>query len=265
MAKVAGLVSSSPTGDTWWYNSMIDWGVMDYCWFVLGNGRGRFLDRTIASWEANLIDTPKHKIIFDDSGNSEYREWLQNKFGNRFVVVPISEHAVGQPAAINFIFNYLSGLDVDYFLEIEEDWMLNRPINISEIASKISTMNDVCQIRIPRAVWHETNTHYLDLQHGTLLNYYLSNYTYSKQDNLYEIESDSYFWSHNPNIFSRHILNHKYPQQGIESEYLFGKLLFESSYRAFAYWATNPYESYVSHIGYHEKYLGNALPEIVNL
>ena len=238
---------------------------MDYCWFILGNGRGRFLDRTIASWEANLADDPKYKIIFDDSGNSEYREWLLNKFGNRFSIVPVSEHGLGQPGAIQFIFNYLSSLDVDYFLETEEDWMLNRPIAIKSLASEISNVTDVCQIRIPRTVWHETNTHYLDLEYGTLLNYYLTKYPNSQKENLYEIESDSYFWSHNPNLFHRNILDKPYPQKGIESEYLFGKKLFKSGFRAFAYWAKNPYDSYVSHIGYHEKYLGNAIPEMTNL
>ena len=238
---------------------------MDYCWFILGNGRGRFLDRTIASWEANLSDSPKYKIIFDDSGNPEYREWLTNKFGNRFLIVPVSEHGVGQPAAIQFIFNYLSTLDVDYFLQTEEDWMLNRPIRIMEVAGSLSHASDICQIRIPRSVWHETNNHYLDLEHGTLLNYYLSNSLYIQNKNYYEIETDSYFWSHNPNVFSRNVLSYYYPQKGIESEYLFGKSLLKNGFRAFAYWARNPYDCYVSHIGYHEKYLGNAIPELTNL
>jgi hypothetical protein len=238
---------------------------MDYCWFILGNGRGRFLDRTIASWEANLIDTPKYKIIFDDSGNSEYREWLQNKFGSRFEIVSVSEHCVGQAAAINFIFNYLSSLDVDYFLQTEDDWMLNRPIKISELANCLSNLENVCQVRIPRSVWHETNTHYLDLEHGTLLNYYVSQHQHVKKEKWYEIQTDSYFWSHNPNVFKRNILGIQYPENGIDSEYLFGKKLISLGFTSFAYWAINPYESFVSHIGYHEKYLGNALPEIFNL
>jgi hypothetical protein len=237
---------------------------MDYCWFILGNGRSRFLERTILSWNANLIDTPKHKIIFDDSGDSNYVQWLTDKFGEEFQVVPVSETCVGQNLAIDFIFKYLENLDVDYFLEVEEDWMLMRPLSVSKVLSTTKNKQSLCQVRLPRTVWHESPSSYLDIDNGTLLNYYVSRYPYTQTKNLYEIESDSYFWSHNPNLFNRKIFSTQYPKNGISSEYDFGIKLIEDGYKTFGYWATNPFDSYVTHIGYHERYLGSSIPELFN-
>jgi hypothetical protein len=237
--------------------------MLSYCWFILGNGRSRYLERTIASWEANLLEKPDLQIIFDDSGSQEYRDWLEVKFGDRFSIIPIAESNAGHSASINFIFETLSMLDVDYALEVEEDWMLFRPISIHEIIKTLKKNPQLTQMRIPRTVWHESSTHCLDMEYGSLLRHYTENNFYLKHPNWYEFRTTSYFWSHNPCVFNVKVCENVYPDTGIASEFDFGISLLENNEKnTFAYWAKNVYDGYVTHIGYHEKFLALGIPEI---
>jgi len=236
---------------------------MTYTWFILGNGRKGYLERTVASWEANLTKPPRYRYIFDDSGNKEYVLWLKKKYGNRFSIVPISDGVAGQAAAINKIFKTLAGLDTEYFLGIEEDWMLFRSLDVSTITKALSENPYILQMRIPRTVWH-SEYHRLDLDSGSLLQYHIEdkrNQICTLNDNgWYEIRSTFYFWSHNPSVFNKTILLNQYPQTK-RHEYDFGiNLLNKHKNGVTGFWATNPYDAYITHIGYRDKELLDSLP-----
>lgn len=240
------------------------------CWFILGNGRRGYLERTIASWEANLIEDTKYKIIFDDSGDSHYVEWLKYSFGNRFTIVPISDKPVGQPAAIDFIFNYIKTLDVDYILQVEEDWMLNRPLSISNICEVLDLNTNILQMRIPRVVWYAPY-HTLDIDAGSILLHHinmpdsLTNFKSDGRNSWYEWRGDFFFWSHNPNIFSKAIIEDKYILEPVDDhEMSFGSSLANKYPNAYSgFWATNPYDAYVNHIGIRDDELLNSMPNHV--
>lgn len=236
---------------------------MVYTWFILGNGRRGYLERTIASWEANLTTPPKHKYIFDDSGNKEYVLWLEKVYGNRFSIIPISDGVAGQAVAINKIFKTLSDLDTEYFLGIEEDWMLFRNLDISKITNVLSENPNILQMRIPRTVWH-SDYHRLDLDSGSFLQYHIKdkrNQICALNDKgWYEIRSTFYFWSHNPSVFHKSILSNQYPETK-SHEYDFGISLLNKHRRGVtAFWANNPYDAYITHIGYRDKELLDSLP-----
>jgi hypothetical protein len=239
-----------------------------FCWFILGNGRKGYLERTIASWESNLIGDVDHKIIFDDSGDAKYVDWLKKTFGSRFKIVPVGEKSVGQTAALGFIFKYIKELDVDYVLQLEEDWMLNRPLDISRIATVLRDNPNILQMRIPRVVWYAPY-HVADLHHGSSLLQYLNhprtkaNFRENDQDSWYEWRGNFYFWSHNPSVFSKKILDENY---GFISEpnheQAFGVLLLKTYPNGSSgFWARNPYDAYVNHIGIKDEEVLGGLPE----
>lgn len=239
-----------------------------FCWFILGNGRKGYLERTIASWESNLIGDVEHKIIFDDSGDAKYVDWLNKSFGDRFKIVPISAESVGQTAALGFIFRYIKELDVDYVLQLEEDWMLNRPLDLSRIATVLEDNPNVLQMRIPRVVWYAPY-HVADINHGSSLLHYVNlprtktKIRNNDQDSWYEWRGNFYFWSHNPNVFSKKILDESY--ESITDEYheqTFGLLLMKKYPKGLSgFWAKNPYDAYVNHIGIRDDDLLAGLPE----
>lgn len=245
---------------------------MDYCWFILGNGRKGYLERTIASWETNLTETPKYKIIFDDSGNKEYVDWLNKTYGNRFDIVSINSVAVGQRLALDFIFKFIKRLDVDYVLQVEEDWMLNRPISISEIAKVLDSNPNIIQMRIPRVVWYAPY-HVLDINAGSILLHHINDpnssasFKTNNKNSWYEWRGNFYFWSHNPNVFRKEILDEEYSLTTDDShEMSFGKhLMSKYPNGSSGFWATNPYEAYITHIGIRDENLLKQMPTHVAL
>ena len=239
----------------------------DFCWFVLGSGRKGYLERTIASWRVNLIEIPKYKIIFDDSGDRKYVSWLNETFGDEFKVVPIGKKQMGQSRAMRFIFDYVKKLDVEYFLEVEEDWMLFRPLSIKGIVSALDSNSNIVQMRIPRTIWYSTDAT-VDLNFGSLLMYFLSipeSTSRKVNDQWFEWRGDWYFWSHNPNVFKKSICETVYNISNAENhEMAFGLQLLENINATVGWWATNPYDGYVTHIGIRDDQLLAQMPLLTN-
>jgi len=232
---------------------------MDYGLFILGNGRRGYLERTIASWTHNLIDMPKHAIIFDDSGDQGYVRYLEKRYGRDFEIVPIPDNHIGHAGAIYYIFKYLKTKDVDYFLQIEEDWMLFRSLSIKEIISVLKNNPDVIQMRIPRSIWYNPE-YYADLRDGSLLRNHLmrEGVSWSQQERWYKWRGPRYYWTHNPSVFHRDILDESYPQipgHG-KHELQFGNLLYKKyTNSSVGWWATNLYDAYITHIGFYDNKL----------
>jgi hypothetical protein len=237
---------------------------MDYAWYILGNGRRGYIERTIASWLANLSDKPKYSYIFDDSGDPEHVKWLLSNYGQDFTVVPISSEVAGQAIAVQKIFDTLRELDVDYFLGIEEDWMLFRPLDVQSVIYELCNNPHIIQMRVPRTVWH-SEYHRLDLDAGSLLLHHLNDdkgQVAIKRDHWYETRGHFYFWAHNPSVFHRRVLDNKYPNTP-SHEYDFGiQLLKLDSSATVGFWADNPYDGYITHIGFRDEQLLKSLPRL---
>jgi hypothetical protein len=222
----------------------------------LGNGRKGYLERTIHSWETNLIEKPTNKVIFDDSGNNEYIDYLTEKFGNEYKIVQIADKPMGQVYAMNFIYEYLSKLDTDYFLQLEEDWVLLRPIAISKLINILKDNNNILQVRLPRTI-----VNLEDLKYGSTTGRLINSDNTSKSafitkndESWYEWTGDLWFWSHNPSVYHRDILSKVYPNSGVyDHERTFGiNLLNENKDYLIAIYSSNLYDAYVHHIGIHD-------------
>ena len=241
---------------------------MGICLFIIGNGRKRYLERTIASWEANVSGNITHKIIFDDSGNAEYGLWLKEKFGKRYTIIQIDDqYSVGQTVAIQFIFDYIKNLDVEFILEIEEDWMLFRPLDLNKITSILAINSHIVQMRIPRTIWY-SDYHTLDIDAGSLLLYHKNleestgKFVRYKRDRWFEWRGKFYFWSHNPSVFRKSIVYEDYFSYSIDHEYSFGEqLMNKSDSSCIGFWAINEYDAYVTHIGYRDEKMHDSLSE----
>jgi hypothetical protein len=237
----------------------------DYTLFILGNGRKGCLERTVASWETNLIDKPKHKIIFDDSGNQLYREYLNKRFGDRFTIVPIGDIPMGQIYGINFIYNYLREIDTDYIFELEEDWLLFRPLKMQDLIEILDSNQNIVQVRVPRTPWTE-----LDLYNGSTISHFLSmkdsKASLIKHNKLswYEWRGPYWFWSHNPSLYRKSITNLPYPGEGDQHhEMQFGCNILEQNKDAvISFYAENTYDAYIYHLGTRDKRLQNGMSAV---
>jgi hypothetical protein len=115
-----------------------------------------------------------------------------------------------------------------------------------------------------KTIWH-SSYHRLDIDSGSLLMYHINDprneiFRFSKE--WFEVRSSFYFWSHNPSVFNKKILNEKYPDTK-SHEYDFGiGLLNKYPEGVIAFWASNPYEGYITHIGHRDVELLKTLPKL---
>jgi hypothetical protein len=230
----------------------------DFTMFILTSKRQLFLKHTIDSWNSNLIFKPKYKIIFDDSNSDEYFNMLVKEYSNSFKIVKIPKNFSGESNANSFIFKYLKNFNSEYFLQVEEDWVLNRPLDIYKITKVFKKNINLVQMRIPRSPWFDENWHF-DIMYGSNINYHLNkeNSKIKKHENWYECKNLDFFWSNNPNLFYKNMLIYEYPKISnnfINSEYEFGQILLSKNNNYFfGFWAENVYDNYVSHIGVKDK------------
>jgi hypothetical protein len=179
---------------------------------------------------------------------------LHKAYGDSFKIVEIPTAISGFGPSNKFIFEYLKQVDSEYFLQLEEDWVLNRPLDVSEIIKTLRNNSNLIQMRIPRSPWYEQKS-FKDIVYGSNINASANKdgVVFKKFENHYEFRHKDYFWSTNPNIFSRKFLDFKWSDPSphyIDYEYEFGQNLFKSNSNYFCgFWATNVYENYVSHIG----------------
>lgn len=228
---------------------------MDFLMFILTNGRKQWIKHTVASWTLNLKTQPSKKIIFDDSNSAAYFAFLKNEFGDSFQIIKIRNNKHGHGGAVNFIFEYLKRTDYEYFLELEEDWVLNRELDPEPLIKELSSDQNMIQMRIPRSPWYYHKLSYQDFILGSHINVLASktDASFIKKNNFYLWRSNHYFWTHNPNFFKRELLYNKYPLEPVgdkNEELLFGNALFKKYPHSYAgIWAKNEYDNYVSHIG----------------
>lgn len=231
--------------------------------FFLGNGRKGYLERTIASWQANLKEKPYRQIIFDDSGDKKYFNSLQKKYRNDFEVVQITNNKMGHAGAMGFIFKYLKSIEVDYFVQVEEDWMLFRELSIIDIINVLEENKNIAQMRLPRAVWYNPE-YYKDIESGSLLKNHLDlpEVEWLQRDGWFDWRGPRYFWTHNPSVFHKSILNNEYPQIKVHGQHEneFGKVLLDQDPKLYSsFWARNIYDAYVLHIGFYDEKLKQRL------
>jgi len=116
----------------------------------LTDGRSEYLSQTVKSWETHSdILKSKNKLIFDDSGDESYREYLRNTYTN-YKIVPISENRVKINRAIHFAHQYIKSLNCSHTVWIEDDQILLLDINILNMI-EIIEREKLLQLSLVRA------------------------------------------------------------------------------------------------------------------
>lgn len=122
-------------------------------------------------------------------------------------------------------------------------------------------------MRIPRVVWYAPY-HVLDINAGSIILHNINipetitKLNNNDIDSWYEWRGDFYFWSNNPNVFRKEMLDEPYDSMTEDNhEFAFGKYLIKKYPSAYCgFWATNPYDAYVTHIGIRNKELLKKMP-----
>jgi len=177
--------------------------------------------------------------IFDDSGDPEYRAWLQKTYSGtlfRFV----GDEARGYNAAMRLIWQVAEGFD--HVFMVEDDFLFKKPVNLQEMADGLRHFPEVAQFVLLRQPWFGN-----EVAVGGLLPALEAMGNPLWRGSAW-IEHRA-TWSTNPTLFrgGDWVKEHPWPI-GEGSEYRFGQELFSSEPRTVcAYWGDGT--EYVEHIG----------------
>lgn len=210
---------------------------------ILGNGRQACILRTIGSIHDHLKGFASLTIV-DDSGDAEYRRWLEREFLAE--VVPVADERAGYWRAMRTVWQVAAGCAQIMFWE--DDFVLNEPVDAAEMLDVLDAHPYLTQIALLRQPWFGN-----ERAHGGLIE------ALEVQGQRFEEQADGrHHWiehracfTGNPSLLPERTLRQPWPD-GDWSESRFGQRLFREKAARGAYWGRRSDPPRVTHIG-HER------------
>lgn len=112
---------------------------------VVTDGRGEYLERTVASLDLTLFDV---RVLVDDSGDSEYGE-----FAESLVCPDVAVHhekRCGLAAAVQSGWRAAVDAGAEFVFHVEEDWLFLFPPPLDEMKVLLKRRPNLAQIVLKR-------------------------------------------------------------------------------------------------------------------
>jgi hypothetical protein len=123
------------------------------CLLVMTDGRRDCIEQTIPSAEANLHGPITSRIIFDDSGDPAYNEWL-GRFPGWKIIRDGGRSGFG--GAIRSAWAYLrTSTDEPFVFHLEDDFTFNRPARLTDMAAVLVKHPHLAQLALRRQPWND--------------------------------------------------------------------------------------------------------------
>jgi len=212
---------------------------------ITTNGRKEYIVPTVESWKAFIDKNVNNKIIIDDSGNQEYREWLSETFPD-FTVLPLG--------VVNRGFSFLLktwttnlGFDSEYILLLEDDFLLLEDIDCENMINILETNSDMLQLTLKRQAWSRE-----EVAAGGMIERIYNDSNFTQESGWFKHRE---FFTTNPSFINiNRLRNYAKLVYGVDeliSEAEFGARLFKNNPNAYCAFLGNIFDKYkVEHIGH---------------
>lgn len=204
---------------------------------LMTDGRRECIRQTVPSALSMLEGPITHRIICDDSGDEEYRNWLCASFPT-FTILPLVKRQ-GFGGSIRRAWWFLSSMDIDYIFHLEDDFLFNETIYLDPMIKVLENNPHLYQIVLRRQAWSSEEK----IAGGVIEKHpdaYIQKETW--------LEHRLYFTT-NPGLYRKSLLEIGWPD-GIHSEGMFThKILNMDSNAQFGLWGQRTDKPRVHHIG----------------
>lgn len=218
----------------------------DVCVLVMTDGRreciGRALDSAVEHLQGNLTKW----VIHDDSGDTDYRSWLNDQWGD-FAELIGAPTRQGFGGAYASAWRYATANVAEPFIfSTEDDFTYNRAVDLDALACVLDANQELVQLALRRQPWNEQ-----ERAAGGVIEQFPDSFTEQVHGAHRWLEHRRWFTT-NPSLFRRSLCAEGWPE-GAESEGRFGIGLLERhpTWR-FGYWGGRDSGEWVQHIG-HER------------
>lgn len=195
-------------------------------------GRREELEGTIASFDERVHGTVRSMTIVDDSGDPDHGAWLENRFGDRSLIVH-HERNLGYREMMARTWSRIAHTEgAPYIFWSEDDFAFERDIDLDDLAVILEHDRHLAQVVLLRAAFYPR-----ELEAGSIPNEHPESYTQREVDGLPYLEHRRFF-SCNPSLMRRSLFSAApWPETGAgsDSEALMGPRLKALGFRfAFA-------------------------------
>lgn len=209
---------------------------------VMTDGRREYLTQTLAGIDANLVGPITTRVIYDDSGDADHRDWLLKTFP--LYDVWWHHERLGFAGAYRSMWSSLRGYGREPFIfSIEDDIVITRPVNLLELATVLAGRPHLAQMALRRQPWNDT-----ERAAGGVVE--------ANPDGYQEMTNgpDTWlehrlFWTTNASLYRRDLVDRYDWPEGPESEGHFSATLFADPVVRSGYWGARDSGAWVEHIG----------------
>lgn len=217
---------------------------------IMTDGRASYFSQTLDSAISNLkIDDELTIVVNDDSAKESYSSFLKSSLdrkGEKYFITPTLPSKSGFGGAINNAWNFLNSLKNtdDFVFHLEDDFLFNQKINISELKTILQLKKNIQQVALRRQPWNE-----LEANAGGIVESNPESYFDKSHENIHWLEHRNFFTT-NPCLYRRSLCREGWPvvkySEGIFSK----KLLNKDKDFCSAYFGSRNSGELVRHIGF---------------
>lgn len=215
---------------------------------VMTDGRRDCIERTIPSAEANLEGPITTRLIYDDSGDEDYRSWLVERFGpDGFGVTYHPKGRQGFGGAIRDAWRFLacagSYLPGHYIFHLEDDFTFNRPVDLTTMAHTLAQQPHLVQLALRRQPWNDD-----ERAAGGIVEQHPDDFLEVSNGSRTRWLEHRRFFTTNPSLYRRSLCAGGWPE-GAHSEGRFTHELLVDPDARFGFWGARDSGEWVTHIG----------------
>lgn len=216
---------------------------------VMTDGRRRCIAETIPSLRRALTGRVTRRVIHDDSGDLDYREWLGVQFPDFELITTGARSGFG--GAYANAWRWLSSHTAEPFVfSTEDDFTFNRPVDLDRLAGVLDQHPWLAQLALRRQPWNDA-----ERAAGGIVEQHPRDYVECFDGDGNRWLEHRRFFTTNPCLYRRALLDVGWPE-GAQSEGRFGIRLFAEGFDGVpgcdvqaGYWGARASQPWVHHIG----------------
>lgn len=159
-------------------------------------GRRHYLERSLESLHDNCTEAFAHRIIVDDSGDSDFGAWLRSTFTGWWVLSHGTRAGLG--AAVETAWDAVCRTDAEWVFHIEDDFTYTQTVPLDVMRSVLQDNPTLAQVTLYRQPWSPAER----VAGGYLRD---GRWTTTEVVRGYELHTDGGLFSFNPTLYSARI------------------------------------------------------------
>jgi hypothetical protein len=210
---------------------------------VMTDGRRDCIKRTIPSLEEHLQGNITRRVVHDDSGDEDYRDWLVGKFDD-YEVIFHPEGRQGFGGAYRNAWRFLTGAREPFVFSTEDDFIFGRTVDLDAMRTVLALRPHLTQLALRRQPWNAE-----ELAAGGVIEQHPDDYTDMVGYGGKKWLEHRLFFTTNPSLFRRRLCLQGWPDVEHSEGHFSLELFGQNPKTTCGFWGGRSDGPWVTHIG----------------